>query len=161
MTGGNDAGLVSVLNQCVYQIFAPNKVTAGLLTKFPAIKAIEWLTDGEMSKLARSCEETLEDSKKQIEDAKFSEELDSLISKTKEKLGDGGTLYFTGYVSVVSIGKTKEKDRKEPNTDEPGRYAQFWSDDMSDDDSCSKDSWTTFLSVGSYSPRALTRGVFN
>lgn len=112
MIGGNDAGLVDVLNQCVYQVFAPNKVTAGLMKAFPAIEAIEWLTDGDVSKFARSCEETLEDSKKKIEEGKFSEELDSLISKTKEKLGDGGILYYTGYVWVVSMPKIKRKQER-------------------------------------------------
>lgn len=94
--GGNDAGLADILNQCVFQIFAPNKVTAGLMQAFPAIKAIEWLSGGDLNKYARSCEETLADSQKTIEDEGFSKQLDSLLSKTKKKLGDKGTIYYTG-----------------------------------------------------------------
>lgn len=87
---------MDVLNQCVYQIFAPTKKTAGLMETSPAFEGIEWLTDGDVTKYTRTCEETLEDSKKLIQDGGFSSDLDSLLSKAKEKLADDGKIYYTG-----------------------------------------------------------------
>ncbi|KAJ5086483.1 hypothetical protein NUU61_007790 [Penicillium alfredii] len=95
--GGNDAGLVDILNQCVYQFFAPTKEGAGLMETGLAFKAIEWLKKGDLSKYSRGCDGTLDDSMKTIEGGDFSKNLDSLLSKTKEKLAKDGKIYYTGY----------------------------------------------------------------
>ncbi|KAJ5178836.1 hypothetical protein N7492_002046 [Penicillium capsulatum] len=121
--GGNDAGLVDILNQCVYQIFAPTKEAAALMETSPAFKAIEWFKDADLHKYTRGCDGTLEDSKKLIEGGEFSKNLDSLLSKTKEKLAKDGKIYYTG-------------------------YAHFWSDSMSDGDSCSKKTWSVYNQGG-------------
>lgn len=87
---------MDILNQYIYQIFASTKEAAGLMETSPIFKAIEWLKDTDLNKYICSCDSTLKDSKKLIESSEFSKNLDSLLSKTKEKLAKDGTIYYTG-----------------------------------------------------------------
>jgi hypothetical protein len=86
-SGGNDAELSEVLNQCIFEFFTWTKLqqyTAEigklLSDSFGWAKNIDW------SKKAIGCLGQLDRANRIIESEEFSRRLDTLISKAKEKL---------------------------------------------------------------------------
>ncbi|KAH0017849.1 hypothetical protein KCU78_g7397, partial [Aureobasidium melanogenum] len=69
-SGGNDAGLSSIVNACVYTYKA---------------------------QLSGDCTASLDKAQSTIESAGFASKLDELLSIAKSKLADNGTIYYTGY----------------------------------------------------------------
>ncbi|KAF2793294.1 SGNH hydrolase, partial [Melanomma pulvis-pyrius CBS 109.77] len=68
--GGNDAELVDILNQCVYQFFSPTNL-------------LEWLAGKTPEKI--------------INDPAFTANIQKLIDEAKLKLNPDGAIYYTGY----------------------------------------------------------------
>ena len=84
-TGGNDAQLLNVLNQCIYQwaSFDSLQVTTGQLAK---IAAEPWAQGIDFDTLGRGCGRQLQATEDFINGQEFSDRLDSLLSATKKKL---------------------------------------------------------------------------
>lgn len=122
-TGGNDAGLVDILNQCVYQFFSPTDILTFLLGTGTIVEALQNLHLIDIGKYSRTCEQQMDESETLINDQSFSQNIKDLIDAAKTKLASDGTIYYTS-------------------------YAKFWDDDATDDDWCSKpeNTWSVFLS---------------
>lgn len=114
--GGNDLDFVGILNQCVYQIFAPTQATAVLLAA-----NLKGLGSDDLNKAARSCEDTLKDVTNTANSADFAKSVDNLIQGALKKLSSNGKIYYTG-------------------------YAKFWAEDMTKGDWCDTHDWSVFLS---------------
>ncbi|KAM7217616.1 SGNH hydrolase-type esterase domain containing protein [Rhypophila decipiens] len=115
--GGNDAGLVDLLNQCVFQwgVFNPEQVALG---KIAAEKDpnYAWAKNINFDKLGRGCAAQMTESNKAIQDPEFSKRLDKLLDDAKAKLAPGGKIYMAG-------------------------YGEFWNEETSVCDSVSWSSW--------------------
>lgn len=131
---GNDAGLVDILNQCVYQFFAPSNLLAWLASKTPEAIAVKELGGPDINKFARGCDGQMDDSEAMVDAPEFSQGITDLIKAALGKLNDGGTLYYTG-------------------------YAKFWDQRATDDDWCSapEHSWSIFLPVRDYAQTTRCR----
>jgi hypothetical protein len=106
-SGASDFGFADIINQCVHQLFSPSKLLTTLAEhadlrselkkrmgeqmERPGVK----VPDFDLSKFARTCEEQLAESKKVIEDAKFSNGIADLIKKAKGKLASDGLIFYT------------------------------------------------------------------
>lgn len=119
--GGNDAALVDILNQCVFQFFSPTNILTFLATDTPVGDALKAF-GVDLGKYSRTCDEQLDFSENLINDPSFSSNIASLIDATKAKLNAGGTLYYTG-------------------------YAKFWDEAAADGDWCSDPAHTWSISL--------------
>ncbi|CCT67685.1 uncharacterized protein FFUJ_14670 [Fusarium fujikuroi IMI 58289] len=115
--GGNDAELVNILNQCVYQWFALNDQHS-TVGKVAEMKGEPWAKGWDWDAASRGCLGQLQYSKNIINTDEFSERIDSMIEATKKKLSSDGMIYYTG-------------------------YAKFWSTDYGS--ACDKVSWSTWI----------------
>ncbi|KAF5619593.1 lipolytic G-D-S-L family [Fusarium tjaetaba] len=115
--GGNDAELVNILNQCVYQWFALNDQHS-TVGKVAEMKGEPWAKGWDWDAASRGCLGQLQYSKNIINDDEFSKRIDSMIEATKKKLSSDGMIYYTG-------------------------YAKFWSTDYGS--ACDKVSWSTWI----------------
>ncbi|KAH6949082.1 SGNH hydrolase-type esterase domain-containing protein, partial [Fusarium avenaceum] len=115
--GGNDAELVNILNQCVFQWFALNEQHS-TVGKVAEMKGEPWAKGWDWDASARGCLGQLKASKDIINSNEFSQRLDSVIQAAKKKLASGGMIYYTG-------------------------YAKFWSTDYGS--ACDKVSWSTWI----------------
>jgi hypothetical protein len=106
-SGGNDVGFADIINQCVYQFFSPSKLLI-TLAEHAALRSDlkKWLEeqlertgaklpDIDLNKYARTCQEQLDESKKMIEDAKFSQGIADLVKNAKSKLSSDGHIFYT------------------------------------------------------------------
>ena len=75
-SGGNDVGLVDILNHCIFQ----------------------WNPS-----LLSSCDGFLKQAQTTIDSDDFAKSLENLLSTAKAKLTDGGTVYWTGYAQFFGI----------------------------------------------------------
>ncbi|KAF5264513.1 hypothetical protein FOXYS1_4726 [Fusarium oxysporum] len=116
-TGGNDAELVNILNQCVYQWFAL-KDQHSTVGKVAEMKGEPWAKGWDWDAASRGCLGQLQYSKNIINSDEFSQRIDSVIEATKKKLSTESMIYYTG-------------------------YAKFWSTDYGS--ACDKVSWSTWL----------------
>ena len=89
--GGNDAELVNILNQCVFQWFALNKVAEWLGDEID--NAIEWLGDAlgtnwgrPIEVASRGCQEQLDISENIMKSSEFSGRVDRVLDLAKRKL---------------------------------------------------------------------------
>ncbi|UZP45216.1 hypothetical protein NXS19_013028 [Fusarium pseudograminearum] len=115
--GGNDAELVNILNQCVYQWFALNDQHS-TVGKVAEMKGEPWAKGWDWDAASRGCLGQLQYSKNIINTDEFSKRIDSMIEATKKKLSPDGMIYYTG-------------------------YAKFWSIDYGS--ACDKVSWSTWI----------------
>lgn len=86
--GGNDAELVDVLNQCIYQwgvLSKQQELVADISSK---MKEYGWLKNFDLERLGRGCEAQLARSESIIASEEFSSRLDSVLNAAKEKLAD-------------------------------------------------------------------------
>ncbi|RYC89779.1 hypothetical protein BFJ63_vAg7437 [Fusarium oxysporum f. sp. narcissi] len=84
-TGGNDAELVNILNQCVYQWFAL-KDQHSTVGKVAEMKGEPWAKGWDWDAASRGCLGQLQYSKNIINSDEFSQRIDSVIEATKKKL---------------------------------------------------------------------------
>lgn len=85
LSGGNDAELTNILNQCVFQWFALNKWQA-TVGKFADLIGEPWAEGWDWEAGARGCDGQLKYSREIINSAKFSSSLDSMLEAAKKKL---------------------------------------------------------------------------
>ncbi|KAK2669954.1 SGNH hydrolase superfamily [Fusarium oxysporum f. sp. vasinfectum] len=117
--GGNDVGLINLLNSCIYQMGVFTKEQAAAAKLIAEVdKDYAWAKDFDWDSLSRGCEGQIEYSKSLATSDTFGKNLDGVLSAAKNKLNNGAKIYVTG-------------------------YAKFFSEDLSDD--CDKVTWTTWL----------------
>ncbi|KAG5808825.1 hypothetical protein H9Q71_006708 [Fusarium xylarioides] len=83
--GGNDAELVNILNQCVYQWFALNDQHS-TVGKVAEMKGEPWAKGWNWDAASRGCLGQLQYSKNIINNDEFSKRIDDMIEATKKKL---------------------------------------------------------------------------
>ncbi|KAM0547793.1 hypothetical protein ACHAPJ_010254 [Fusarium lateritium] len=117
--GGNDVGLVSLLNSCVFQMGVFTKEQAAAAKVIAEVdKDYAWAKDFDWDSLSRGCESQIEFSKSLATGSTFATNLDNLLTAAKKKLANGAKVYVTG-------------------------YAKFFAEDMTMD--CDKVTWTTWI----------------
>ncbi|KAL9572343.1 hypothetical protein ACKAV7_003544 [Fusarium commune] len=117
--GGNDVGLVSLLNSCIFQM--------GVLTPLQAAEAkviaevdkqYAWAKGWDWDSLSRGCVGQIQHTRALMRGQDFSKNLDQVLTAAKKKLAKGARIYVTG-------------------------YAKFFAEDLSPD--CDKVTWTTWI----------------
>ncbi|KAL6864240.1 SGNH hydrolase-type esterase domain-containing protein [Trichoderma novae-zelandiae] len=116
--GGNDAELVTILNQCIFQWAVLDKTQVAIAKLSALDKNFAWARDYDWDSLGRGCEGQMDRSLTMINSGLFSARLDSLLNSAKKKLAPDGMIYYTG-------------------------YAKFFAEDMSP--ACDKVTWTTWI----------------
>ncbi|EKJ76429.1 hypothetical protein FPSE_03428 [Fusarium pseudograminearum CS3096] len=117
--GGNDVGLINLLNSCIFQMGVFTKAQAEAAKLIAEVdKDYAWAKDFDWDSLSRGCEAQIEYSKSLATSDTFGKNLDGVLSAAKKKLNNGAKIYVTG-------------------------YAKFFSEDLSDE--CDKVTWTTWL----------------
>lgn len=83
--GGNDAELVNILNQCIFQwsAFDVNLMDEAIFKK---LKSEPWAAGIYWENIGRGCAQQLNQSREILESDDFDQRLDSVISATKQKL---------------------------------------------------------------------------
>lgn len=91
LIGGNDVGLVDILNQCIYQWASFSKFQAAV-AKLDQLKhalsseEASWFAGFDWDKLSRTCDEQLDASQALIDGSAFSNSLDEVLAAAKTKL---------------------------------------------------------------------------
>ncbi|KAJ4007802.1 hypothetical protein NW766_009607 [Fusarium irregulare] len=110
--GGNDVGLVNLLNSCIFQM--------GVFTKAQALEAkvlaevdkeYAWAKAFDWDSLSRGCEGQIEYSRRLANDEAFAKKLDAVLTAAKKKLNNGAKVYVTGYAKFFSEDLTAECDK--------------------------------------------------
>nr|UMZ45332.1 hypothetical protein [Paramyrothecium sp.] len=109
--GGNDADLLAILNQCIFQWFAPSKTASGFALMIAKLYDQEWAEAFDWWKNARGCEGQLKISQEIIESDSFAKSLDGMIAAAKRKLSPTGMIYYTGYAKFFSTDYGPECDK--------------------------------------------------
>ena len=153
VSGGNDAELVNILNQCVYQWTVFNKFQEGV-TAIAKLKGEKWAQKLDASVWARGCAGQLKVSQDIMNSAEFSKRLDNLISATKKKLDpkygfhslplDVTKQANISGASCITRGAHNTMNEYCPIANNR-RYAKFFAEDLSAD--CDKVSWSTWIYV--------------
>ncbi|KAF7164134.1 hypothetical protein CNMCM5623_008824 [Aspergillus felis] len=118
-SGGNDAELSNILNQCIFQwaVLNSEQVTVAKAAAL-ADPNYKWAADFNWDAVGRGCEGQLARTKGNIAGDAFSRSLDSVIAAAKQKLSPDGMIYYTG-------------------------YAKFFAEDLSS--ACDSVSWSTWI----------------
>ncbi|KAF4436965.1 integrin alpha n-terminal [Fusarium austroafricanum] len=117
--GGNDVGLVSLLNSCIFQMGVFTKAQAAEAKVIAEVdKDYSWAKSVDWDSLSRGCQGQIDFSKSLANSEDFSKKLDDVLTAAKKKLADGAKIYVTG-------------------------YAKFFAEDMTDE--CDKVTWTTWI----------------
>ncbi|RYP70471.1 hypothetical protein DL769_004960 [Monosporascus sp. CRB-8-3] len=96
--GGNDAELINVLNQCVFQWGVLNWEQVALAKTAATVdKEYQWANDVDWDSLGRGCDEQLNRTEYIINSDDFSSNIDKVLDAAKAKLADDGMIYHTGY----------------------------------------------------------------
>lgn len=84
--GGNDIGLLDILNQCIYQWAVFNKQQVNT-AKAAALKGdFKWADGIAWDKLGHGCEKQLKVSKSLIDGDEFSGNIDKVLKEAQKKL---------------------------------------------------------------------------
>jgi hypothetical protein len=88
--GGNDVGLIDLLNSCIYQmgVFTREQAEAAKLIA-EVDKDYAWAKDFDWDALSRGCEGQIEFSKSLATSDTFGTKLDALLTAAKKKLNNG------------------------------------------------------------------------
>ncbi|KAJ6439023.1 Lipase 1 [Purpureocillium lavendulum] len=107
--GGNDAELLNILNQCIFQwgVVNAEQVSAAKLAALD--KNFDWAADYDWDALGRGCEGQLARSQALIESPSFSQKLDAVLDASKKKLAKGVGLMFYELNSWDPLGTTPWK----------------------------------------------------
>ncbi|KAF5635566.1 integrin alpha n-terminal [Fusarium sp. NRRL 25303] len=117
--GGNDVGLVDLLNSCIFQMGSLTPVQAARAKLIAlADEQYAWAKDWDWDRLARGCGGQIQYTRSLIQGNDFSKRLDQVLTAAKKKLAKEGKIYVTG-------------------------YAKFFAEDLSAD--CDKVTWTTWI----------------
>ncbi|KAM0433675.1 hypothetical protein ACHAQK_009109 [Fusarium lateritium] len=117
--GGNDIGLIHLLNSCIFQMGVFTKEQAAAAKVIAEVdKEYAWAKDFDWDSLSRGCEGQINYSKSLATSDTFAKNLDGVLSAAIKKLNNGAKVYVTG-------------------------YGKFFSEDLSDD--CDKVTWTTWI----------------
>ncbi|KAK2882542.1 hypothetical protein FQN49_000227 [Arthroderma sp. PD_2] len=111
--GGNDAELVNVLNQCIFQWLAldSKQVLIANVETSRRLKGLgEWIAGIDWEVYSRGCQGQLDVSMKIIESDDFGKRLDDVLEAAKGKLAKDGMIYFTGYGKFFGEELTHECD---------------------------------------------------
>lgn len=94
--GGNDVGLINLLNSCIYQmgVFTKGQAEAAKLIA-EADKDYAWAKDFDWDALSRGCEGQIDFSKSLATSDTFGTNLDTLLTAAKKKLNNGYGLAIT------------------------------------------------------------------
>ncbi|KND93383.1 Lipase 1 [Tolypocladium ophioglossoides CBS 100239] len=108
--GGNDAELLNILNQCIFQwsVFNKEQVAAGKLAE---LLEEPWAKNVDFDVLGRGCDGQLKISRAIIESNDFSSRLDAVIAAAKKKLAPDGMIYYTGYAKFFDTRLGPECDK--------------------------------------------------
>jgi hypothetical protein len=89
-SGGNDVGLINLLNSCIYQMGVFTKAQAEAAKLIAEVdKDYAWAKDFDWDALSRGCEGQIEFSKSLATSATFGANLDALLTAAKKKLNNG------------------------------------------------------------------------
>ncbi|RTE68596.1 hypothetical protein BHE90_017027, partial [Fusarium euwallaceae] len=110
--GGNDVGLVSLLNSCIFQmgVFTKQQAEAAKLIA-EVDKDYAWAKDFDWDSLSRGCEGQIEWTKSLATSQTFSRNLDDVLTAAKKKLATGAKIYVTGYAKFFAEDMTTECDK--------------------------------------------------
>lgn len=86
--GRNDAELVDVLNQCIYQFGVLNKQQKLVTDIASQKKKYSWLKNFDLERMGRGCEAQLARSESIVASEESSSKLDGVLNVAKEKLAD-------------------------------------------------------------------------
>ncbi|KAF4995624.1 hypothetical protein FGRMN_5016 [Fusarium graminum] len=117
--GGNDVGLIHLLNSCIFQMGVFTKEQAALAKVAAEVdKNYAWAKDFDWDSLSRGCEGQIEYSKSLATSDTFATNLDNVLKAAIKKLNTGAKIHLTG-------------------------YAKFFGESLSDD--CDNVTWTTWI----------------
>ncbi|KAL6885245.1 carbohydrate esterase family 3 protein [Trichoderma longibrachiatum] len=102
--GGNDAELVAILNQCIFQWAVWNEDQVSVAKSAALDKKFDWAGDYDWDALGRGCDAQLDRSQQIIDSRQFSDSLDSLLAAAKQKLA-------TDYARFFAEGMSPDCDR--------------------------------------------------
>lgn len=88
VTGGNDAQLTNILNQCVFQWAVLNPTQVAVAKLAALTEEFSWAGDYDWDTLGRGCDGQLQSSRDIIESKDFSDNLDKVVDAAKKKLAD-------------------------------------------------------------------------
>ncbi|RYO84490.1 hypothetical protein DL764_009322 [Monosporascus ibericus] len=96
--GGNNAELLHVLNQCVFQWGVLNGEQVALAKTAATVdKEYQWAKDVDWDSLGRGCNAQLNRTESIINSDAFSSNIDKVLDAAKAKLANDGMFYHTGY----------------------------------------------------------------
>ncbi|RYP12542.1 hypothetical protein DL765_007244 [Monosporascus sp. GIB2] len=96
--GGNDAELLHVLNQCVFQWGVLNWEQVALAKTAATVdKEYQWAKDVDWDSLGHGCDAQLDRTESIINSDALSSNIDKVLDAAKAKLADDGMVYHTGY----------------------------------------------------------------
>jgi lysophospholipase L1-like esterase len=94
--GGNDVGLINLLNSCIFQMGVFTKEQAAAAKLIAEVdKDYAWAKDFDWDGLSRGCEGQIEYSKSLATSDTFGKNLDALLTAAKKKLNNGYGLALT------------------------------------------------------------------
>jgi hypothetical protein len=89
-SGGNDVGLVNLLNSCIYQMGVFTKLQAAEAKVVAEVdKEYAWAKDFDWDSLSRGCEGQIDYTRALATSDKFGKDLDALLAAAKKKLNKG------------------------------------------------------------------------
>ncbi|KAK4198547.1 hypothetical protein QBC40DRAFT_308196 [Triangularia verruculosa] len=99
--GGNDVGLVSLLNSCIFQMGVFNKEQAAAAKLIAEVdKEYAWAKEVDWDSLSRGCEGQIEWSKSLATSQAFSTNLDAVLTAAKKKLANGYAKLFAEFMTM-------------------------------------------------------------
>ncbi|OBS29554.1 hypothetical protein FPOA_03491 [Fusarium poae] len=110
--GGNDVGLISLLNSCIFQmgVFTAQQAAAAKVIA-EVDKDYAWAKDFDWDSLSRGCEGQIEHSKALATGDAFGKSLDAVLTAAKKKLNNGAKIYVTGYARFFAESMTSDCDK--------------------------------------------------
>ncbi|KAF5660854.1 integrin alpha n-terminal [Fusarium heterosporum] len=110
--GGNDIGLISLLNSCIFQMGVFTKAQAAIAKLAAEVdKKYTWAKDFDWESLSRGCEGQIQYSVSLAASDTFAKGLDDVLSAAKKKLNKQGRIYVTGYAKFFAEDMTSECDK--------------------------------------------------
>ncbi|KAL1864953.1 hypothetical protein VTK73DRAFT_5582 [Phialemonium thermophilum] len=100
--GGNDAELVDILNQCVFQFSTLNPGKIDIEEVKSKASQYDWAKNYDFEALARGCETQLARSAGLIASTDLANRWDAITTQAKAKLAAGGKIYWTGYAKFFA-----------------------------------------------------------
>jgi hypothetical protein len=89
-SGGNDIGLLALLNICVFQMGVMSKEQAARAKLVAEVdRDYEWASDFDWDSISRTCEEQIANSRSLAISQTFNNNYDNVLTAAKKKLNNG------------------------------------------------------------------------